>query len=288
MGKFEADVKEFVHQDTIQCAYKNSCVPCFYKLFPLWKSKKIPNQRPEMCPRSRNQEFVRGLYSPNKKVLTVGDGDFSFSISLSNGLRADSDQPINCVASSYESGETVRSVYPTASENIQKLRARGVPVLHDVDSTSLETVPFLSLEHRQSFDIIVWNFPCKRAEFGADAQVDDIEENKELLRGFFRSSSAFLRSDRSEVHVTHKTFEPFCWWNILEIAQECGFSCEGTMVFDRYLYPGYVNRKALDKKSFPFNDARVRVTPSHSLSHLSDIYFHTNTRGASLLLLSAL
>ena len=31
----------------------------------------------------------------------------------------------------------------------------------------------------------------------------------------------------------------------------------------RYNYPGYVNRKALDKKSFPCNDARVR-----KLTHL--------------------
>jgi 25S rRNA (uracil2634-N3)-methyltransferase len=275
------EVEEFVHRETIRCAYKESCLPCFYKIFPQWKSKQFPNQRPEMCPRSRNKEFVQGLYSSEMKVLTVGDGDFSFSLSLSNGLRNDPQQPINCIATSYESGETVCSVYPTATQNINKLRAKGVPVLHGVDSTSLETVPFLQEHHRNSFDVIVWNFPCKRAEFGADAQVDDIEENKQLLKGFFKSSRYFLKSSAvagatttgeeqrpSEVHITHKTFEPFCWWNILEIAQECGFSCEGTMVFDRCLYPGYVNRKALDKKSFPFNDARVSPpSPSSPFTH---------------------
>ena len=31
-----------------------------------------------------------------------------------------------------------------------------------------------------------------------------------------------------------------------------------THAFPRTLYPGYVNRKVLDKKSFPLHDARVR------------------------------
>lgn len=62
-----------------------------------------------------------------------------------------------------------------------------------------------------------------------------------------------------EVHLTHKTIEPFSWWNISELAGECGYSLLGALLFDRCLYPGYVNRKALDKKSFPCTDAQVRT-----------------------------
>jgi 25S rRNA (uracil2634-N3)-methyltransferase len=272
----------YIHEDTFRCAVKEQCIPCFYKIFPLWKSKFFPNQRPEMCPRSRNlgPSSGQGLYSYSsreKVILTVGDGDFSFSLSLSNDLRQEKSHPINLIATSYESGETVRSVYPTAVENIHLLNSRGVPVLHNVDSTKLESVPLLSQEYQHGIDIIVWNFPCKRAEFGADAQVDDIEENRELLKGFFHSAQRFIKSDHSEIHVTHKTLEPFCWWNIVDIARECGLRCEGSIVFDRYLYPGYINRKALDKKSFPFNDARVSQSfnPFSQVNLFADLCLHS-------------
>jgi 25S rRNA (uracil2634-N3)-methyltransferase len=259
----------YIHEVTFRCATKEQCIPCFYKIYPLWKSKLHPNQRPETCPRSRSrgEDQGQGLYSYSREkiILTVGDGDFSFSLSLSTDLRQEKRHAVNLIATSYESGESVRSVYPTARENIHLLTSRGVPVLHDVDSTKLELVPLLSQGYQHGIDLIVWNFPCKRAEFGADAQVDDIEENRELIRGFFQSAQRFLKSEHSEIHVTHKTLEPFCWWNIVEIARECGLRCEGSIVFDRYLYPGYINRKALDKKSFPFHDARVSSSspPSH-------------------------
>lgn len=250
---------EFIHHETFDCAARGHCIPCFYKIFPLHKSKSYPNQRPEICPRSKNHQFVPGLYPTNKLILTIGDGDFSFSLSLSQGLRGERDDPINLIATSYESADTILSVYPNAAENLRILRLRGVPVLHNVDATNLESVSYLNDHYQRLFDILVWNFPCKRAVYGADAQVDDIEENKQLLRGFFHSSKSFLKNNESEIHVTHKTLEPFCWWNIVEIARECGFYCEGMVVFDRYLYPGYINRKALDKKSFPFNDARTYI-----------------------------
>lgn len=272
----------YIHKDTLDCAYSNLCIPCFYKIFPFYKNKNIKNQRPEMCPRSKNKQLNKGLYDSNLTILTVGDGDFSFSKSLCEGLLLLSSSPssssnndnnnnnrINMVASSYESYETVTSVYPNAQENITSLISNGITVLHNVDSTLLENVPVLQ-QYRNSFDIIVWNFPCKRAEGGADAQVNDIEDNKNLLRGFFLSSQQFLKinsnsnsnslldsSRLSEIHITHKTIEPFCWWNITNLAKEYNYYCDGAMIFDRYLYPGYVNRKALDKKSFPFNDARV-------------------------------
>jgi hypothetical protein len=46
-------------------------------------------------------------------------------------------------------------------------------------------------------------------------------------------------------------------WNIIEIAQSNGWHHQGSVVFDKYLYPGYTNRKALHQKSFPSNDALV-------------------------------
>jgi hypothetical protein len=79
----------------------------------------------------------------------------------------------------------------------------------------------------------------------------------------------YLRPDSGQLHVTHKTIEPFSWWEITQLAEECGLFLYCSIVFDRCLYPGYVNRKVLDKKSFPLHDARTFVfmtDPKFSIS----------------------
>ena len=52
-------------------------------------------------------------------------------------------------------------------------------------------------------------------------------------------------------------FRSFPRWNIIEIAKLNGWHHRKCIVFDKYLYPGYTNRKALDQKSFPCNDALI-------------------------------
>jgi hypothetical protein len=46
---------------------------------------------------------------------------------------------------------------------------------------------------------------------------------------------------------------------------------KGSIVFDRYLYPGYVNRKVLDKKSFPLHDARIFIFKIDDKENLKSI-----------------
>ena len=137
-----------------------------------------------------------------------------------------------------------------------------VEYLNGVDATSLaSSIP----EERYGayFDRIIWNFPCVRALYGADGQVTELEDNKRLLKLFFSNCEYLIKKPTDgvefpgEVHIVHKTVEPFSWWDIVGIASDAGFYCRGTVVFDKYLYPGYVNKKALDNKSFPLHDARV-------------------------------
>jgi 25S rRNA (uracil2634-N3)-methyltransferase len=261
----------YAHASTVRCATEDLCIPCLYKLFPDGAAFGMvlpPNQRPEMCKHSSSvatHTRLEGLYAKKnsmqqpREVLTIGDGDFSFSLSLAQSLQIG-----NFVATSYESSESVLSVYKHSAQNIQQLRHLGVEVRHVVDGKNIQGSLFES-KYRNNFDFIIWNFPCVRATGGADAQVADIPENKDLVRSFFSSARLFLRKQSSavpsssggEIHVTHKTFEPFCWWDIVSLAVEAGLTYRGSVVFDRYLYPGYVNRKALDNKSFPFFDAQV-------------------------------
>lgn len=268
------------HSSTFFCATDKLCIPCLYKIFPDGAAFGLtlpPNQRPEMCSRSSITEHRRiaglydkidpegGVHSP-RQVLTIGDGDFSFSLSLAKLLP----QIENFVATSYESQESVLSVYKNSAQNIQELKQRSVTVKHLVDGKDIQE-SLSDSKFKGNFDLIVWNFPCIRAAGGGDAQVADIEENKDLVRRFFISAKLFLRKHNKktdshvccgEIHVTHKTFEPFCWWDIVSLAADAGLEYRGSFVFDRYLYPGYVNRKALDNKSFPFIDAQVMC--SHS------------------------
>jgi 25S rRNA (uracil2634-N3)-methyltransferase len=259
--------REFVHTNTLDCA-ESGCIACLYKIFPtgiaLGGASLPPNVRPELCPRSKRAPSSEaspwaGLYTRGGNILTVGDGDLSFSLGLAR-LLSSRNISYSLRATTHESESVVLSVYPLAASNITELEQLSATVLHDIDATRFRETLGAGPTHEGRYDVIAWNFPCVRVPKGADGQVSEIETNKALLRGFFANCAYLLKPLTGELHVTHKTIEPFSWWKIADLAQEEGFELVGTVVFDRYLYPGYVNRKVLDNKSFPLHDARVSKT----------------------------
>lgn len=256
----------YVHKETLNCAFgENSnnairCIPCIYKICPngyFGSGFNIPsNQRPENCPRSK-LNIYNGLYTIKQKLLFVGDGDFSFSLSVANGMNSGKD----IMATSYESQDTVLTTYPSSRSNINALKEMGSHVLFGVDATNLTNTKIINDKCKEFFDVIIWQFPCIAVSKGADGQVNELSENQELLRQFF-STAPVLLNDSGEIHVTHKTSEPFSWWKIINLGIESGLCYHGSIIFDRYLYPGYTNRKALDNKGFPLHDAQVYIFSS--------------------------
>ena len=156
------------------------CVPCAYKIchfdicLDLEFTKRIPNQRPEQCPRSRVSSYSAHGKSNTKddgggdsisrsqsmgyhrgmNVLTVGDGDFSFSLAVSrlvlgdcnsNGVGHTATNGGMVVATSYENSNTLRNVYPNFDMTLDSLTCHGdnnVIVAYNVDATRLdETLP---------------------------------------------------------------------------------------------------------------------------------------------------
>jgi len=152
----------FVLTETLRCAH-SGCVPCVYKLALQWDRQSgpalQPNVRPELCPRHPQPGATRGagvaagggaggggakpvggvrragLYSSAMHILTVGDGDLSFSLALAKALWP------RCVgggqqqwgagsltATLYESRESLLRVYPAAEETLAELAAHGVQV----------------------------------------------------------------------------------------------------------------------------------------------------------------
>lgn len=258
---------ELAFTSTYDCAAHNFCIPCFYKLFPSGKIQiaeaelQLPhNVRPELCPRSSgDSEYTSRIYSSKAKILTVGDGDLTFSRSLAQSFAH------QLTATTHESHQSLLKTYPNAPEVLDALRSAGVTMFHEVDATNFESHAEV---RTHKFDIVIWNFPCVRIERGADGQVSELEQNQELLRLFFRSVRSILRP-KGEVHVTHKTIEPFSWWGLTTLAAAEGLQLFQTIVFDRCNYAGYTNRKVLDKKSFPCNDARV------SQSYYAQLHLHS-------------
>ena len=215
----------------------------------------MTNQRPESCPRHARRDRLIAPIEEKLKVLTVGDGDFSFSYGLhQSGVIG------HLVATSYETKDTLLKTYPTCENMIHALeKSEGkASIAFEVDATNLEaTLPKELVSSLSLFDVIIWNFPCVRSTTGADGQVDQLSENQQLVRKFLMSAKPLLRNEFSRIHIAHKTLAPFNWWGIPAIAEQAGYLHLATVQFDVCCYPFYVNRKALDRKSFPSYDAKV-------------------------------
>jgi 25S rRNA (uracil2634-N3)-methyltransferase len=254
--------------ETITCAHQNGCIPCAYKIATFDVSldseicQRIPNQRPELCPRSQLKhdeinldihEYPLG-YKHGMSVLTVGDGDFSFSLALARfGCRV--------VATSYESAETVRTIYESVgvSAHITELERLGAKIFYNIDATDIERTLPTSLKDR-TFHRIVWNFPCSAVAKGQDGQNIEMENNKQLVRDFIQSAKGHCLLG-GQIHINHKTKPPFNQWKIdvVAVTNTENVRFLHRVVLDRILFHPYVPRKALDRKSFPCHDACTYV-----------------------------
>lgn len=287
---------------TINCAM-NGCVPCGYKigLFDVALDKEfckqVPNQRPEQCPRLYSKETVLHTQESRKStgvlgfrsgmsILTVGDGDFTFSLALARIIFGDSQSKApksTLIATSYEREETLRRVYPDFGSTLKELHNLGARTCYQVDATQLrQSLPNDICAKTSAFHRICWNFPCTAIAKGQDGQNDEMERNKELVRGFVTNATPMLLAEEGEIHICHKTKPPFNQWSLEHIALEhpkssCILSDDidraslfhngknnamkyvGKVVLDRAVLQPYTPRKALDRKSFPCHDACIYV-----------------------------
>mmetsp|Transcript_20564 Transcript_20564/g.48302 ORF Transcript_20564/g.48302 Transcript_20564/m.48302 type:complete len:370 (+) Transcript_20564:139-1248(+) len=251
---------------TLRCATAG-CVPCAYKVgtfdtaLDAEFTKRVPNQRPEMCPRSnaKIEGGLNGAYRLGMKVLCVGDGDMSFALAVAGQVfDKNASGEGSVVATSYEDKATLQTVYPNFEETLKSLRSYGgVKVGYKVDATNLHA-SFPDGLANTTFQRICWNFPCTAISRGQDGQNAAMEENKELVRRFVSCALPYLDRTCGEIHMIHKTKPPYNHWGLEKVALEGAgsqFEFKGKIVFDRCNLPPYVPRKALDRKSFPCHDA---------------------------------
>jgi len=229
------------------------------------RSSKIVLKRPEECERFKRyhhhhhqeeedkKQSVVGLYAKGNRILTVGDGDLTFSLSLAKRLKK-----VKLIATTHETRASLEKAYgkDAMKATLDELAVCGedVLVLHGVDAAKLKeslmdaaAVAAKSSNKRdvlervekcidEGFDKIVWNFPCVSREEdtgeakdgareGADGRNPaDVELNRNLTLTFIANAAVMLRKKKSkkkrgavEVHVTHKVGMHPSSWNVPEL-----------------------------------------------------------------------
>lgn len=173
-------------------------------------------------------------YSSNHQILLVGDGDFSFSLSLARSFGSAS----NIVATSLDPYDVVIKKYKEAKSNLESLKNLGASLLHRVNATTMKWHTDLKM---RKFDRIIFNFP--HAGFrGKEDNILVINNHRSLVHDFFQNARGLLRHN-GEIHINHKTTAPFCCWDLVELASQSSLTLTEHVEFKIEDYPGYKNKR---------------------------------------------
>ncbi|KAK4594494.1 hypothetical protein RGQ29_018252 [Quercus rubra] len=206
----------------------------------------------------QEEKWVKN-YSSDHQILLVGEGDFSFSLSLAHSFGSAS----NILASSLDPYDVLMENYEDAKWNLANLENLGASLLHGVDATKLKRHSDLRW---RKFDRIIFNFP-HAGYHGNEAHTRVIKMHRNLVHGFFSSARGMLRAD-GEIHVNHKTTAPFCHWNRRELALKNWLVLIGCVDFKKEDYLGYNNKRGDGSRcdeSFPLGECSTfefRLSPT--------------------------
>ena len=173
--------------------------------------------------------------SSNDKVLLIGEGDLSFSLSLHNTHKFTS---LTCTV--FDSEQTLHSKYPQSATTVTTLRSAGHTVLFNVDGTK----PPKAINKRAgTWDAIIFMFPHTG---GLTKDVDrQIRVNQELVLGFFTQAKKLMEPMKGVVIVTTFAGKPYEEWDIRSLAKSLGLRVRRSGVFEWKMFPGYKHARTL-------------------------------------------
>lgn len=178
---------------------------------------------------------------PNWRILTVGDGDLSFSQSLLHRFN-----PKQLTASVLDSEQELLDKY--GENSLNKLRDEGVEVVTELDITDSEC--WLKLQ--PVYDLIIFQFPLvpgfksksefqsMQQKFGLDFSINTL--NRRLLRKFLQASfERVLSPDGARLaYISSKDVKPYIEWNIEDqLHKGLAINYLGSAPFDVKDFPGY-------------------------------------------------
>lgn len=201
-------------------------------------------------------------FSPNDRILLVGEGDFSFARSL-----LETHGCASLIATSFDKQSALQSKYPQSTSNVRALEEEeGCQVLFGVDATKLGRSGELDGGGKEvrkgNFDRVVFNFPhvggltkdvnrqvrynqgesqIAERPLRYDLRTDSLPE---LLVGFFNSVLPLLAPEGS-ILVTIFEGEPYTLWNIRDLARHVGLTVGRSFKFQASAYPGYKHARTL-------------------------------------------
>jgi len=171
------------------------------------------------------------------RILTVGDGDLSFSNALLNH------QPAALTATVYDSLTTMSDKY--GDNFYQQLKMKNIPVLFDFDVCNAKSWAGLA---KNSFDLVIFQFPLLPAFSSFSeyqkrcANININTLNRRLLRDFLINSfNHFLDPNGQQLcFITSKDVQPYSQWNIensLNLHTDIYYL--GSIPFMLKKFPGY-------------------------------------------------
>ena len=173
------------------------------------------------------------------RVLLLGEGNFSFGLSLSRSLR--SSRParyprLHCT--SFDSATVLATKYPEARHCLNVLASfEDVLIEHGVDATALHR----SYSLGPLFDQVVFNFP--------HLGIEDCRLHASLLAHVFHSVKPFLRPAGS-IHISLSK-EQCSRWRLSEV--RCSRSCCHVCTSHRYLSQMAERQDMVMVQSFAFH-----------------------------------
>ena len=172
------------------------------------------------------------------RILTIGDGDLSFSNALLKKHR-----PASLTATVYDSLASLSGKYGDLF--YQQLKAENIPVLFEVDVCNKYSWEGLV---KNSFDVVIFQFPLLPAFSSYSeyknrcANLNPNILNRRLLRHFLMNSfNHFLDPNGQQLcFITSKDVKPYRQWNIenaLHLQTDIHYL--GAIPFDIKMFPGY-------------------------------------------------
>jgi hypothetical protein len=186
------------------------------------------------------------LYAPGERILLVGEGNFSFALSMCRHFGEGPAGAPFCqgvYATAYDTDATLKQKYPDVDGHRQELEKKfGATTLVGVDATRLHKVK----EFLGAFTTIVFNFPHLGA---GEADVEkSVKDHRKLLHGFFASAIQCLSEGKgAKIHVALKTGEPYKSWKVAQTAQIAspGLDLQTAVPFSLTAFDAYAHRRTV-------------------------------------------